>query len=424
MVDRVKIVGVLDDGPVGLPPASLTAIRNADLVIGGTRTLALFAATIANAERRDLTGKLTSVPAWIDDALKAGKRVVALATGDPGFHGIGAYLVKALGAGRVEIVPAVSTMQWAFARFGLPWQGATLVSVHGEEAGEWTPGDRPSHRMTPLVQALGAPLIGLLTSPENGPARVARTVVAAGWGEGYTIRIAERLHADDEKLVGPIGMIEATSMTFAEPNVVILERTDETRPPRFGLPDEAYTKRSPQKGLITRREVRAVSLAMMGLAPDAVVWDIGAGSGSVGLEAARLAPMGHVYALEKNEADVAVASANRAEMRVNNHTLLHAKAPEGIDTFPDPDAIFIGGSGGALDELVEIAVDRLRPGGRLVMNFVTIENLSAAVETVKKLGLSWAMTQVNVARSEPILSMNRLQAENPVWIVSVVKERP
>ena len=207
-------------------------------------------------------------------------------------------------------------------------------------------------------------------------------------------------------------------MRFAELNVVLLWRAQpRPQPVRFGLADSTFEQRQPEKGLITKQEVRAVSLARLQLRADSVVWDIGAGSGSVGLEAARLCPQGHVFAIEKNEADHAIARRNHAAFGVSNYTLQHGKAPEGLEDWPDPDAVFIGGSGGELAGLIEQVLGRLRPGGRLVMNFVTLENLATATQALQSLNADWDVLQLLAARSRPILHMHRMAAENPVWLV-------
>lgn len=210
----------------------------------------------------------------------------------------------------------------------------------------------------------------------------------------------------------------AAQMPFADPNVVLLWRTT-LRPPQvlFGLPDATFEQRHPEKGLITKNEVRAVSLARMQLTAGSVVWDIGAGSGSVGLEAARLCRNGHVYAIEKNADDVAIVQRNRLALAISNHSLVHGKAPEGLQDWADPDAVFIGGSGGELAELIALILKRLKPQGWLVMNFVTIENLGVAVAALKTQGATWDVLQLQASRSKPILHMHRMAAENPVWIV-------
>ncbi|MCK4493716.1 MAG: precorrin-6Y C5,15-methyltransferase (decarboxylating) subunit CbiT, partial [Methylococcales bacterium] len=178
----------------------------------------------------------------------------------------------------------------------------------------------------------------------------------------------------------------------------------------------------PDKGLITKREVRAVSLARMQLKVDSIVWDIGAGSGSVGLEAARLCPQGYVYAIEKNIADFNIANENAQQFNSYNYHLIHSKAPEGLDKWDNPNAIFMGGTGGELATLIELCLQRLTPYGWLVMNFVTLENLNTAVETLKVNQAYWDVVQIQASRSQPILHMNRLRAENPVWIVSAQRE--
>jgi precorrin-6Y C5,15-methyltransferase (decarboxylating) len=159
----------------------------------------------------------------------------------------------------------------------------------------------------------------------------------------------------------------------------------------------------------------------MELRADSIVWDIGAGSGSVGIEAARLCPQGHVFSIEKNAGDYENALTNARAFGLHNYTLCNAKAPERLDNWPDPDAVFIGGSSGELDALIALIVQRLRQGGCLVMNFVTFENLATAMATLKTMDVSWDVTQMQCSRSKPILDMQRLAAENPVWIVSVQK---
>jgi precorrin-6Y C5,15-methyltransferase (decarboxylating) len=230
--------------------------------------------------------------------------------------------------------------------------------------------------------------------------------------------VAEDLLRPEEQVHAQLNPADAARMRFSELNVVLLWRIrPRPRPVRFGLADGSFEQRQPERGLITKQEVRAVSLARLQLRVDSVVWDIGAGSGAVGLEAARLCPQGHVFAIEKNEADHAIAARNHAAFGVSNYTLHHGRAPEGLQAWPDPDAVFVGGSGGELVALIEQLLRRLRPGGRLVMNFVTLENLATATQTLQALGADWEVLQLQASRSRPILHMHRMAAENPVWLV-------
>ncbi len=426
-INRCRIVGVLDDGEASLSRAALAHLQAAQLVIGGTRTLALFAAQIApEALQRDLTGALSLVPGWIREAQADGLRVVVLATGDPLCHGIAAYLASRLCIEAIEVLPNVSTLQLACARLGLPWQEMKFASVHAKDAGDWQAGATPAHGLYALLRDIRQhDRLAVLTSPDNTPDRIARMLVAEGLADDFEMAVAERLCRPDERVISGMRVTAIAGMRFADPNVVLLWRT-RLRAPQvlFGLPDASFEQRHPEKGLITKNEVRAVSLARMQLRADSVVWDIGAGSGSVGLEAARLCRMGHVYAIEKNVDDAAIVGRNRLAMGIGNHTLAHGKAPEGLQLWADPDAVFIGGSGGELAELIALVLRRLRPGGWLVMNFVTIENLAGAVEALKAQGAGWDVLQLQASRSRPILHMHRLAAENPVWIVCAQAAQP
>lgn len=420
VIDKCRIVGVLDDGVASLGATALQHLGAAELVIGGARTLQLLAAHIApEAVQRDLSGALSQVPEWIRAAQAEGRRVVVLATGDPLCHGIAAYLASRLCIEAIEVLPNVSTLQLACARLGLPWQDMKFSSVHSKDAGDWVPGSPPSHGLYALLRDIRQhDRLAVLTSPDNTPDRIARMLIAEGLADDFQMAVAERLCQPEERIVSGMALSAAAQMPFADPNVVLLWRS-RLRAPQvlLGLPDASFEQRHPEKGLITKHEVRAVSLARLQLRADSVVWDIGAGSGSVGLEAARLCRNGHVYAIEKNADDAAIVQRNRQAMGISNHTLVHGKAPEGLGDWADPDAVFVGGSGGELAELIALVLKRLQPQGWLVMNFVTIENLGVAVATLKEQGATWDVLQLQASRSKPILHMHRMAAENPVWIV-------
>ncbi len=415
-----RIIGVLDDGAASLGAQALQHLRQAQLVIGAQRTLALFAQDIAsNALQRDMGGALGQVAEWVREARADGLRVVVLATGDPLCYGIAPFLAARLCVEAIEVLPNVSTLQLACARLKLPWQDMRLASVHAKDAGEWAVGSTPSHGLYALLRDIRHhDRLAVLTSPDNTPDRIARMLVAEGLDEDFEMAVAERLCLADERVVQGLPVRVLAQARFADPNVVLLwRRTARALPVLFGVADDQFAQRSPEKGLITKNEVRAVSLARMQLRENSVVWDIGAGSGSVGLEAARLCRQGHVFAIEKNADDVENVRTNRAAWGVGNVTVVHGKAPEGLDAWMDPDAVFIGGSGGELAELIALVLRRLRAQGWLVMNFVTLENLSTAVECLKALGAEWDVVQLQAARSKPILHMHRMAAENPVWVV-------
>jgi len=422
-----RIIGVLDDGIASLTPRAFAHIKQADLVIGGNRTLQLFEPHFAaHTQRRDLTGHLMQVPDWIRDAQADAMQVVVLATGDPLCHGIAGFLQSRLCIESFEILPNVSTIQLSCARLGIPWQDLKICSVHNGDAGEWHAGAGPDHGLYPVLQAVHHhDRVAIFTSPHNTPARIARLLIQEGLQDEFRLAVAEHLLQDDERIITDYPIPQVAENDFADPNITLLWRIQPApRPVLFGLADNQYHQRKPDKGLITKREVRAVSLARMQLRSNSVVWDIGAGSGAVGLEAARLATDGYVYAIEKNSDDAAIAIQNKRALGISNYTLVQNKAPQGMDAWPNPDAIFIGGSGGSLAALIIECLQRLNHHGVLVMNFVTVENLATATDTLKESGAHWDITQLQASRSRPILNMHRLTAENPVWIVCAQPANP
>jgi precorrin-6Y C5,15-methyltransferase (decarboxylating) len=414
------IIGVLDDGTASLNAENLAILNAVNHVIAGSRLLETLAAEISQAKTYDLTGNLKNVPQWIVDALNAGESVAVLATGDPLCHGIGSFLANKIPSEKLRILPNLSTIQLTFAALKLPWQNAKIVSIHSQDAGEWQRGVTSKNGLYELAQRCRQhDLLAILTSPENNPSRIARLLEIENLANNFEMAIAQNLKQSTQRITDFLPISDVAKAVYDEPNVVILKRkTPLQNPILFGQRDDSFQQRKPEKGLITKREVRAVSLARMQLTRSSIVWDIGAGSGSVGLEAARLCCDGHVFAIEKNADDIANVEHNQAAWNISNYSFFHGKAPQFLDGWQNPDAVFIGGSGGELAELITLCLSRLNTGGWLVMNFVTLENLATAVETLKNNGATWDVTQIQASRSSPILHMNRLQAENPVWIIS------
>jgi precorrin-6Y C5,15-methyltransferase (decarboxylating) len=205
-------------------------------------------------------------------------------------------------------------------------------------------------------------------------------------------------------------------MRFPPLNVLILIRKELKPSPRIlGIPDEVFRRR--REGLITKLEVRAVVLAKLGLTEESVVWDIGAGSGAISIEASFIVRKGYIFAIEKNALDREIIEENIHRLGASRVKVVPAFAPEGLDELPDPTAVFIGGSGGKLTEILKVACPRLLPGGNVVLNIVNLESLNLAAEGLRSEGLEVEVTLVSVARSLSASSFSRLQALNPVFIV-------
>ena len=407
--NKVHIIGVAPDGASSLTSQARRLVNRAEMVFGGERLLQMFPHHAG--EKLIIKNNLAEVSDLIKRNLGQ-KRIVVLASGDPNFYGIASYLTGKLGKDIVEIIPNVSAMQLAFARIRESWEDAVFVSVHSRPIEDIIETVRLNHK------------VGIFTDDGHTPAAIARVLLEHGV-DGYRAYVCQNLGREDEEVVETD--LHNLSKTECSPlNILILLR-DQGKPvatlyPRLGIPDEEFYQRKPKGGLITKQEVRAVSLAKMRLADESVLWDIGAGSGAVSIEASFLARKGRIYAIEKNDTDVAIIRKNVQKFCVPNIEVVHTFAPDGLGKLPDPTAVFIGGSGGRMEEILDFVSHRLKPGGRIVINIVALENLSAAVDALKARGFVPDVTLVNIARSTSVMELTRFEALNPVFVVTASKK--
>ncbi|WCN37844.1 precorrin-6y C5,15-methyltransferase (decarboxylating) subunit CbiE [Aneurinibacillus uraniidurans] len=395
MQQVIKVIGIGDSGVDSLLPLYRTWVEESELLVGGERHLSFFP---------DYTGEKLAVKgglaALVERIRESGKKTVVLASGDPLFYGIGSYLAKKL---PVEVYPGLSSVQEAFARMQESWQDCTFLSVHGRS-------------MRGLAQKIdGREKVCVLTDETNSPAVIAEYLLSFGMTE-YRAFVAENLGGTEER-TGWYTLEEMAEQEFAPLNIVVLKRTVPGPAWPLGVSDEEFAQRKPDKGLITKKEVRILSLAALGLRSDSTVWDIGTCTGSMAIEAARICRDGQVFAIEKNEADLENCRTNMKKFRTDFVTV-HGKAPQGIEEFADPDAVFIGGSGGEMKELLHICCTRLKQGGRIVLNAATIETLYEAMKTFEEEGFETAVTLTQISRSKPILHMNRFEGLNPIYIIT------
>ncbi len=193
---------------------------------------------------------------------------------------------------------------------------------------------------------------------------------------------------------------------------------DKKRHALLGLPDEEFIQRRPGSNTMTKREVRAITLANLELHPHTILWDIGSGTGSVAIEAACLASMGHVYAIEYDTGALAAIEANCQRFNASNVTIIAGRAPQALQALPDPDAVFIGGSGGVLSAILEVVMARLRHQGALVINLASFEHLAEAMNHLRQANWTVDCTLVNIARTQNILDVTRFAALNPVFVLT------
>jgi precorrin-6Y C5,15-methyltransferase (decarboxylating) len=404
----VTLVGIGDDGCAGLTSRAMNAIASAQVLVGGERHLAFF--PDFRGERIVLASGLGAVLDRVS-ALAEEHDVCILASGDPLFFGVGSLVLKKIGAAHVDVIPQPSAMQLAFARVGLKWDDAALLSVHGRTM---------DGLLTRLHRCAKA---AIFTDPDSSPRRIAAHLVDHG-ETGWQAWVCENLGGPDER-VRAFSLAElAAARDIGELNVLVLQRADPDWRPPPAIPflhEDAFAKRMPRKGLITKREVRLLSLAALHIRRDSVVWDIGAGSGSVTVEAALLAPEGRVYAVEVDPEGVEICRDNLRTHGIDNARVIAGRAPEALAGLESPDAVFVGGSKGSMADIIEVALDRLQPGGRLVVNAITLENASEAYQSFRGRGLVPEVLLLQVARAEPLAHYLRYEALNPIQIFAVTR---
>ena len=398
---KIYLVGAGIEGWAGFGAKALEAIGKAEVLIGHRRHLDNFPDFAG--EKREL-GELAEM---LDFLKGTDKRTVVLGSGDPNFFGVARFLLRNLPKERIEIFPNVTSVQYAFARIKEPWDDAIFVSVHG----------RGLHRAVDRI--IAAEKAAVLTDSVNTPAVIAAELLERG-AEGYEAWLCEDMGLPGEKFTRT-DVRGLAAMAASPLNIVIFIKAWEptlTQYPLIGINDDEFAT---VKKLITKQEVRAVTLAKLQLQDDLTLWDIGAGSGSVSIEASNLMPNGKIFALEKNSQYLSFLRDNLKKFAARNVKLVEAFAPEGLDDLSDPDRVFIGGSSGMLEEIVEAVDRRLKADGLVVLNAVTLDTLTKAVEFLEDHGFTVEVTCVNIAKTRGLTEYKLFEAHNPVYIVSARK---
>lgn len=412
---KLVIVGIGDDGLAGLTEPARRLIMAADLVLAPPQVLSML--ECAPGVKVPLDPEMGAAVRQAKDALGQ-RRPVLVTGGDPLFYGVVRYLGERLGKDAFEVVPHVSSMQLAFARIKESWEDAYLTSLAG----------RPIESIVDRIRT--AEKVGLFSSDETPPGRLARELLDRGI-DYFRAYVCENLGSPDER-VTQAELPDLVGLEFHRLNVVILIR-EPNRPDKasrqgrhrmFGNADQAFAQSLPKRGLITQSEVRAIALAQLDIRATSVVWDVGAGSGAVAIEAAQLASQGMVYAIEPEPSDIGLIEANAEEFGVPNVRTVLGRAPEIFASLPEPDAVFVGGTGRQVDLVLTAAFDRLCQGGSLVVNIATIEGLAAAHQTLKSLHGQVRVWNFSIARGIEQMDRLRFEAVPPSFLLAVTKPWP
>lgn len=391
---QITVVGVL----AGVPSSATHALGNARVVAGGARLLSSVDHLLdPRAERVHIGADVDAVLDAIDRSVQAGSPVCVLSSGDPGLFGMVRALAGRFGPDHLEVHPSPSSVALAFARLGLPWDDATVVSAHG----------RPLADAAAL--AARSVKVAVLTSPSSTPESLGAVLLTLG-ATHEQVAICASLGTPDETIV-KTDLAGLAAGRWDPLAVVVLYSGDGlsvTKSLAWGLPEDQYLHR---KAMITKAEVRAAVIGRLALPPPSsrspVLWDVGAGSASVAIECARLAPWTEVFAVERDPEAAESARVNSRRAGVAVH-VIEAGAPNCFATLPDPDRIFVGGGG---LEVLHAANARLRPRGTIVATHAAVDRAAVAADLLGNL------SQIAASRGRRLPDGGwRLEADNPVFM--------
>ncbi len=410
---HLDVVGTDASGLEGLSPAWKCRLREVDWVAAPKRLHADLQRWCAEAAKPPsilATDQPDQLLPHLSQAMAAGERGVLLASGDPLWFGIGRLLVAWLPAECLTFHPAPTCMQLAFARLGRPWQGARWLSLHG----------RNPEPLAEALQRRPEALAVLIDPGQGGAETVRRGLLASGLERAYGFWVCERLGHPRERVrrfsaaralpedLDPLHLVVLLAEAPADPDPATL--------PLFGLEDGLWLQLEDHPGLMTKREVRIQLLADLELPRRGVVWDVGAGVGSVGLEALRLRPELDLWAVERRPGAAALIHRNARRLGVQPAAVVEGVAPAACADWPAPDRVLIGGAGKDRQEIVRWVASRLKEGGRMVVPLATLEAVAELRAALAATDLEVAVSQLQAWRGVPLADGTRLAPLNPVLV--------
>lgn len=394
---NVTLIGMGSGQPENLTLQGLAALRQADLILGARRLLAVLPAGCtenrAAAYRPDEVAELLQT--------SGAENAVLVYSGDTGFYsGASSMMEKleALGV-RARVLPGLSSIQLLAAALGRPWQGWNLVSAHGRTC-------------DPVAECMQGKPTFFLTGGSEDPATLCAQLAAEGFGDVQGV-VGQCLGTPEEKLFRG-SVKELAAGRFNSLSVLLVEAAEVLPRRAPGLPDEAFERGDVP---MTKQEVRAAVLAKLAVRPEDILWDVGAGTGSVSVELALVAPRGRVYAVECRPEGCALIKANREKFRTRNLVLVEGLAPAALSDLPAPDAVFIGGSKGSLAAIVDAALDK-NPDARICVSAIALETLSAAVAALTAKGRTMQVSQIAVSRARAVGGLHLMMAQNPIYLIT------
>jgi precorrin-6Y C5,15-methyltransferase (decarboxylating) len=399
MAPWLTVVGIAEDGFKGLGKNARRALMNASRIIGGQRQLDLLPVCI-RGERQLWPSPFSLAPVLE----QRGEAVCVLASGDPMFYGVGASLARQVPSDEMLILPAPSSCSLAAARLGWPLQELSIVSLVA----------RPLAAIN--AQLFSGVRLLLLSNDGKSPAAVAQLLRERGFGSSR-MSVFEHLGGDAEQRIDASAHDWNLAST-ADLNLIAIECLADANTPRLsrlaGLPDSAFK----HDGQLTKRDVRAITLARLAPTPGELLWDVGAGSGSIGVEWMRAHPSCRALAIEADDGRQQLIEHNRDALGVPGLQLIRGKAPQALQGLERPDAIFIGG-GVTREGVLETCWEQLKPGGRLIANAVTLQSEVTLMSWRERFG--GELTRIHVAQAQPLGEFDTWRQALPITLLDLVK---
>ena len=393
----ITLIGMGSGTPESLTAQGLAALQNAGLILGAKRLLEQLPQGCTEHRKalyqpEDVLAALAADPE-VDAAL--------VYSGDTGFYSGAAQLLPMLRAFGIScrVLPGLSSVQLLAAAVGRSWQEWKLVSAHGCAC-------------DPVAECMTERSVFFLTGGAETPATLCRKLTDAGMGEAHGV-VGENLGTEAEAIrYGSAA--ELAGQGVAPLSVLLVENFDLPQLRAPGFPDESFIRGQVP---MTKQEVRAAALAKLAVKPADILWDVGAGTGSVSVELALAAPRGHVYAVECDPEACGLIRQNRETFHACNLTLVEGRAPAALADLPAPDAVFIGGTKGGMEAVVDTVLAR-NPNARICISAIALETLSAAVAALTAHGLAAEVTQIAVSRTRPAGRLHLLMANNPIFLIT------
>ncbi|MBF0118605.1 MAG: precorrin-6y C5,15-methyltransferase (decarboxylating) subunit CbiE [Desulfobacterales bacterium] len=395
---KISVIGL------GVSYSDLTSehikiIEEADVLIGGKRHLDLF--PDFRGLKKEIHGNTFEIIKFIKEE-GISKNVVVIASGDPLFFGIGSLLVREIGKQNICIYPNITSVSKAFSKIKESWHDAAFVSLHG----------RDFENMV-LSSLDKSEKVVVFTDPKKNPAWLADFLLEQGVDD-LSMCVFEQMGSISERISWH-NLSQAKNLNFSDPNLVLLKHPSIKNNLHLGMREDDYEH---MQGLITKSEVRAVTISKLKLLPNHILWDIGAGSGSISIEASIFLREGRVFAIEQNRDRVNQIENNKKHFGVTNLKIIEAIAPEVLKNLPLPDRVFIGGSGKNLKEVLYEVDNYIRTDGIIVINTVLISSLEISLKIFEELKYDTEVVQVQINRTKKMPESIRFESENPVFIIS------